>query len=407
MSDWIQRADEALAGRAAEGIDVLSGQKPPILDADGSRAVLAPVLAAFFWAGAIFREGLAGQPLDPLALLLRLLALALTARTCLLGVRLGRRARTWLRSNRYRLALAAEGLVLRTPRGDVAVPREDVLGVVEEGAWAERSGRRWADVCVVTRPQTGRLFVALPPVFLATPGILAERLMRWRGTAPRRAADTAVGETAPTNSSSDAPVADAIPDVATGAESRASVRGTPAVPPLVGKLWEEIAAGARPPAIAVVPHGAGWLRRGPYATVLLGVAVLDGFVRLDPTARAAIGTVAPIVIALCLIVAPVMWIVLMRRAAAAQRGIAMVLTPSDLLARTRAGVERIPWSHVARTEITSRTVWSIVRGAERASTLVVHRKNEHALAFPEAFLGVPADVAHWLCDAYRKRWTTR
>lgn len=386
MSGWIERADQALAGRAAEGVEVIAGQRPPVLDAEGARALLAPVIAAFFWAGAVFREGLAGQPLDPLALLLRLLALAMTARTLLLGARLWQRVRVWASVRAYALALADEGLVLRTPAGDFAVPREDVIDVVEHGAWGERSGRRWADVYVVTRPEAGRLHLPLPPVFLATPGMLAERLMRWRGAGTRTDATGAASE------------ADARTVDASGTPADAS--GAPVLP---SKLWEELAAGARPRGIAVVPHGTGWLRRGPYATVLLGIALLDRFVRLSHDERTALGALAPLVMALCLVVAPLAWVLLMRRVVAVQRGIALAFTPTEILTRTRAGVQRIPWSHVARFEITSRAVWSILHGAERSRALVVHRKNEDALVLSEEFLGVPAEVALAHGEAYRKR----
>lgn len=391
MAGWIERADEALAGRAAEGIEVLTGQRPPVLDAEGARALLAPVIAAFFWAGAVFREGLAGQPLDPLALLLRLLALAMTARTLLLGARLWRRARMWTRASAHKLALGDQGLVLRTPGGDIAVPRDDVVGVVEHGAWDKRSGRRWADVYVVTRPESGRLHLALPPVFLATPGMLAERLMRWRGTATHTTPAVTPAET------------DATDPHAHAADARDAAPDASDAPVLVSKLWEDLAHGARPRGVAVVPHGTGWLRRGPYATILLGVAVLDGFLRLPPAARTAVGALAPLVIALCLVISPLAWIVLMRRVVAAQRGIALAFTPTEMLTRTRAGVQRIPWSHVVRLEVTSRAVWSILHGAERARTLIVYRKNDEALAFSEAFLGMPAEVALAHGEAYRKR----
>ena len=87
----------------------------------------------------------------------------------------------WREAQRYKLALADDGLLLRTPEADFAVAKEDVLDVREHGAWGERSGRRWADVYIVTRPSSGRTHLALPPVFTLTPGVLAERLMRWRG----------------------------------------------------------------------------------------------------------------------------------------------------------------------------------------------------------------------------------
>ncbi|MGE3632588.1 MAG: hypothetical protein AB7P00_22020, partial [Sandaracinaceae bacterium] len=225
---WVARAESALAGRDAEGADrLMRGRRPPLLDADGVRAVLAPLLAAVVWGSAIFREVVAGTPLDPLALGLRVLALALTLRVAVLGATFVTRAIITLRASRYGLVLTPEGLFYRAPELDIAIPRDAIVGIAERGHWQARGGpRRWSEVFVITDPAIGRTHVALPPVFEDTPGLLAERLMRWRGPDP------------------------AVPEP------------EPAAPaPLASQLWDDAASGRAPEGVAAIPHGLEWLRR--------------------------------------------------------------------------------------------------------------------------------------------------
>jgi hypothetical protein len=363
---WVERAEEALRGGTEAGVQVLTGGRPPILDADGRRALVTPFIAAFLWTAVVFREMQVERPLDPLALLLRLIALAFTVRAVLLLIVLAQRLAVLMRANHYRLALTDEGLLLRTPAADFAVPREDVLDVVEQGHWSGHSGRRWAQVYIVTRPDSGRLFLALPPVFERTPGVLAERLMRWRGVQER---PDEVAEVEPVQ--------------------------------LASKLFDAAAAGNTPPDAVVIRHGRGWLRRGPYATLLLGGALLDGFVRMPPEARATFGMEVPLVMMLCLFIVPLVWIVTTRREIAPRRGIALILTPAEVLMRTRAGVLRTRWSNVAKLEITSKTAWSVLHGARQSRTLRIERRKDPVINYTEEFLGAPAEVVLALCNAYR------
>src|SRR5690348_8266203 len=89
---WITRAEAALSGADDSDIELLDAGRPPVLDAFGRRALLAPLLACFFWSAAVFVEQLRG-PLDSVGLLLRLLALAVSVRSVLLCAALARRAR--------------------------------------------------------------------------------------------------------------------------------------------------------------------------------------------------------------------------------------------------------------------------------------------------------------------------
>jgi hypothetical protein len=373
MSNWIRTAEAALSGRAESGssVDVIARGSPPIIDAAGARALLAPFLAAFFWAAVVFRERQAHTPLEPLALLFRVLALALTLRALRVLIELAGRVRMRLAAARYALVLTDEGLLFRSPTGDVVVPRAEVLDVREQAAGAPGapSGLRWAAVYVVTHPDSPRLHVALPPLFGRSPRALAELLMRWssgvvRGSAP-----------APASFEPDA---------------------------LPSKLWERVAAGERLPGVATVRHGNGWLKRGPYASMLLGLAVLDGSLRVPVSAEQPLNMLPALLLAAALVVAPAAWILYTRISLAARGGIALLLTPAELLTRTRGGITRVDWPSVTRCEVQSRSTWSLLQGAHQSRSLVVHRKEHASLVCTEAFLSLPAEVVAALCDAYRR-----
>ncbi|MGD8860173.1 MAG: hypothetical protein PVI30_09170 [Myxococcales bacterium] len=376
MTDsWIDRCERALGGEAVDGVDRSDPRPPPVLDPAGRRALLAPFLAAFMWAAVVFREQLTTEPLDPMALLLRLLAVALTARTLVLGAMLLKRLRASLQRESHGLALCDEGLMLRTPRGDFPVPREDVVSIQEQGQWQNQSGRRWGDVYLVTRPDSGRLYLAIPPFFESSPGVLAEHLMRWRGAVQR-----------PGDEDQD--------------DAQEPAEREPAE--LASKVYDAAAAGERPPGTAVIPHGRGWLERGPYATMLLGAVVLDGYLRMPEAARAKAGVLALTVAIATLIIIPGFWYLATRIDIAPRKGLSLVLTPAEMLMRTRAGIHRVRWSQIERLEISSRAIWSILKGQHEARALVVHRKHDDTISYVEAFLGAPAEVILGLCDAYRK-----
>jgi hypothetical protein len=390
MSSWIESAETALRGVGSATssnaeVEVLQPGRPPVFDAEGVKSLVAPFMAAVIWACAIFREVQSGTALDPLALLLRLLALAMTVRAVTLLWRLGTRLRLWSQSSQYGLALTPEGLLYRTPAMDVALPREDILEVRERGRWRDRGGRRFADVYVITQPRTGRLFVALPPVFERTPGVLAERLMRWLG--------------APSGSEAEAD-SQSQPEAAIGSPPTAATPDEPA--PLVSELWERVARGERPTGVTVIPHGRAWLQRGPYASMLLGLAVLDGFLRLPQATRDRVDVTVPLVLVAALVIVPVGWFFITRAQLKTRRGLAAILTSTELLLRTRAGLLRTAWTIVERIDIDSRAAWSLLLGAHEARTLIIRRKKAVPLQYHESFIGVPLEVLSGLCDAYRK-----
>lgn len=326
MTTWVSRAEEALGGRApgAEDTVVLRGQRPVLLDAEGMRAAAAPLLAAVVWASAAFVEMRAGTSVDPIALGLRVVALGMTLRV-------------------------------------------QVLGVAERGRWQERaSGRRYAEVYVVTDPESGRTHLALPPIFEDTPGRLAERLMRWRG----------------------------------GWEER---EGYEHPPPheLASKVYDEAAEGRPMPGATAVRHGRGWIAKGPYIVVLIAAAAADGIARGGPAVWSAIDPAVGGGLFLVLVAVLARWLWMERRDIAPQKGLSMVLTPSELLIRTRGGMLRTRWRDLADASVASKRAWSVLEGMHEARQLVLSRRGEGPIRYDEPYLGLPVEVAQILVEAYR------
>lgn len=366
---WVKDAEVALdRGRGTQKDErVLWGRRPPVLDSEGIKAVIAPFLAGIVWAAAMFRELVAGTSIDPLALLLRLLALALSLRVLLLGGRLLARLKVWFQAPRYGLVLRPEGLFFRTPETDVVIPRDRIVGIAERGRWQERSaGRRWSEVYVAVDPSLGRTHVSLPPVFDETPGRLTERLMRWRG-----------GVQAP-----------AEPDPGPPAE-RASA------------LWDDAAAGRVAPDVTVVRHGWQWLRHAPYAAVLAGIAAIDGLLRAGPNVWAAIDPMVGGGLVVAFLAIPARWYWTTRRDVAPRKGLSMVLTPSEVLMRTGAGLLRTRWKDLARVSVDVKRKWSVLEGAHDLRQLVLVRTHAPTLRYDEPYLGIPVEVGQMLLDAYR------
>jgi hypothetical protein len=285
----------------------------------------------------------------------------------------------WQRS-RYGLVLTREGLLLRMPGHDVVIPQQDILDIREQYASAlgPQATRRWADVFLVTRPDTGRLFLSLPPIFGHSPRRLAEQLMRWRG-----AGDAAA---------------------AAASDVQADAPGEDADQVLPSRLWERVAQGEQLPGVAPIRHGYGWLARGPYASMLLGLAVLDGYARLPAQAGRALDPVPALLLAAALVILPSAWVLFTRARLGARRGLALVVSPGALLLRAgRSGVARVPWPSITRVEVLSRSSWSLLKGAHDARTLVAQRKQDSSLQCPADFLAVPIEVVVGLCEYYRKR----
>lgn len=368
--DWIAQAEAAAtAGRSGvEGVRVLRGHRPPVLAGEGVKAVVTPLFVGLFAAAAAFRELLAGSSMDPIAMGLRLLAVGFATRMLVLGWRFVRRIRVWRESPGYCLVLHPEGMFYRRPGVDLVIPRGDVQGVVERGAWQSRAaGRRWNDVYVVTDPAGGRCYVAFPPVFAGTPGQLAERLMRWRGAPP--------------------PAGHAPPE-------------QPA--PMASRLWDAAAEGHVPSGTTAIRHGWAWLTRAPYLAAWGAVVVVEGLARGGPQVLDAIEPAVGGGLLVVLAIVPARWLWQQRRDVSPGKGLSLVLTPAELLIRTANGILRTPWSQLASVRVDARRWWSLVEGVHEARQLVITRSNAPAIRYDEPYLGTPAEVARILCEAYAR-----
>ncbi|MCC6383375.1 MAG: hypothetical protein IT304_12785 [Dehalococcoidia bacterium] len=320
---------------------------------------------------AILRPG-SHSPFDAIGLLLRLVAYLFAVRAGIGLVLLGGRVVLAVRRRAYALAIGEPGLVLVTPGATHAVKRSDVLGIAERGHWQGRGARRFAPVYVVVRPGAGPTFLELPPIFEDSPGVLAERLMRWRGPLP---------------------------------EEREPEPVDPGV--IASALYEQVAAGSIPEGTTAIRHGWRFLAQGPYATMMLAVALLDGWLRMGAVDRAALGWLPLVWLGITFLVVPLGWLALMWREIGPRRGLALVMTPSELLIRTRRGLTRVPWGEVAKVGIEEKTRWSVVLGQHARRQLAIERRDEDAsvIRYDEHFLGAPAEVVETLVNAYRKgRW---
>lgn len=365
---WVTRAEAALDGRRADpDVTLVSPQRPALLDGDGGEALIAPLLAGFLWAAAIFRELQSGQT-DPLALLLRWLALGLSVRAARLLWQLGTRFKLWLQAPRYGMAITDEGFLLRMPTLDLPVAKGDVIDVREQGDWRTRSGRRFHHVYVATRPSSGRILVTVPPVLDDNPGLLAERLMRWLGPPPTLDQEHVF----------------------------------PAPDPLPSKLYEAAAAGEAPSGVIALRHGSAWVERGPYFTVLLGLTLLERWLSLDAALRTRLGPAPLALIVTCTLIVPFAWWRMTRRHLAPRRGLSLVLTPAEMLLRTPSGIHRVPWKSLQRVSIEAKRAWSILSGNRIQRSLLIERHNEPQIRYDEVFLGMPAEAVAAIVDAYRR-----
>jgi len=369
QENWVKRAEAALdSNRASSETDqLLVGRRPVVLDAEGVKAVLSPLLASIVWAAAIFREMISGTSLDPLGMALRLLALGLTFRVVLLGAPLVGRISVFMSVSRYGLVLTPEGLFYRSPSRDLVIDRDDIVGVIEHGTWQDLPrGRRWSEVFVVTDPvTTGRTHVALPPVFDETPGRFAERLARWLG-APR---------------------------------PQRKVTAQPAE--AASKLYDEAAAGTVPDGVAVIHHGIDWIKTGPYAPLLVGVVAIDSLLRAGPSVWEAVEPWMAGGLLLALLAIPARWLWTTRREVSPRRGVAMVITPAEVLMRIPEGMLRARWKDLASISADAKKKWSVLEGAHSLRLLVMTRNHASPIRYEEPFLGVPVEVARVLLDAYR------
>lgn len=363
---WIEESRRAAQGAPRNGFEVLRGSWPPVLDGDGVRGVFVPLLGVVAGLGAYFRMLLGHDGFDPIALILLVLSVGLLARGSILFVQLAERLRIAFRARSSALVLSKDGLFFTDGQNEQTIERTSIVSILESGMWqSRRGGNRWSPIYIVGSTADA-LLLTLPPIFEEGSGVVAERLMRWQGV--RYLPEEVVHE---------APAA------------------------LASQVYDDASRGIVSEGTLVIRHGNGWLARGPYASLVLAIAIGLAMAALPSEALAAVWplTVAAIAIA---VIAPFLWIAMKRREISVRRGLAMVLTPAEVLMRTRAGVHRAAWPKLQRTSIDQKRAFSLLGGMHMAKILVLKRKDDTPIRYEEAYLGMPVEVAQVLIDAYRR-----
>jgi hypothetical protein len=278
-------------------------------------------------------------------------------------------------SKQWKLILDVDSLELETPLLKQRIERDDIVDIrLERAEESDRSNAsRYRSVYLSLHPRLQveqNRYVELPPVFDATPGVLCERLLRWR--------------------EAESPM-EPLP-----VETERAMLGA--------KLYDDAAAGSPRPGDIVIRHGRAWLQQGPYVSVLLAATLLLSQLRLPDGLEVAVeegwGIITLPLLAASLLTVPLFWLMRMARDVRPRRGIALLITPSEILMRIRSGMLRARWSTIEAVRIESSPSWSVLHGYRRARVLIFDRFDAPEIRYEEAYLGVPCEIVQGLCEAY-------
>ncbi|MCS6858380.1 MAG: hypothetical protein NZM37_11760 [Sandaracinaceae bacterium] len=360
LPPWLKESLEAIekGEPLGEGAELFRARFPPILEGEGSRGLTLPLLAAVAWLGAHLREELSSA-FDAIALLMRFLAWMLSVQAFFAFVRLLGRFRKV--SRRAWLLIHPEGLACFDGQNLAFLSAKSILGIAQSSHWSERrAGRRWEEIFAVGLDPQLKI-IAIPPLFGDSAMALAEALMRRFPSPPER------------------PIP--LPDP----QRPASL------------IYERAKKGMEPQALPI-PLSRFWWRRGPYTAMLLALALLE------PLARGATSPIPPIsmlFIAGLSIMAPLLWFLTQFRSLSPRMGLACVLTPAELLWRSRAGIHRLPWKNVEEVSISTRWAFLATEGLHRQQALLIKTREDFSLRFDESVVGIPLDAFELLIQSLR------
>jgi hypothetical protein len=326
------------------------GAPPGLIAGDAVQALVSLMMAALVIAATVLRSNLA-QGFDLILLLLRTASVAMVLRALIALWRWLARLRKDGRAQEHMLAWSEQTLRYAHPEGRSELPRDDVVAIV----LPEQVRGSLQNLYVVGRPP---VFWELPPYFNAE--LLAARLRRWRGT---------LQASPPTFS---AP--------SEGPEER----------------YTRAARGQLRAGEVAVPEGTGYRLRAPYGVVLALVFVVDAVLHAGPRllpAASASALLAPLALGL--------WFAWMRRRRKVRLGMALLLTPEELLVRGPHGAVSLPWTQLASVEVAVRQAWSPFVGRYLVRSLWFQALDGTTMQFDGAFLGWPAEVIAAQAEAYR------
>lgn len=362
---WVAALRLATRGKAQPGIEVAHGRAPALLAADAVEALTSTLLAALVIAAATLRSDLSEGRFDLIALLLRSAAVAFVVRASIAQVRLARRLVRQRSATRAVLAWSAQGMYESVDGQQRWVAREEVVAL----ALPEERVVRGASVSLkplylVLRSQREPRHWQLAPYYAERAEILQARLARWLGPQGGGEAEHEPPTSAP--------------------EER----------------YLRAAAGQLGVDELIVPEGRGYLLRAPYAVLLALVFVADA-VRMAGAERARV-LPAALLAALLAPCALIAWFVWLRSRRSSRLGLALLLTPEELLVRGRHGVLSLPWTQLAQVEVATRLAWSPFVGGFLVRTLLLSALDGTTVQLDGSFLGTPPEVVAALAKVYRE-----
>jgi hypothetical protein len=355
----------AIHGKRASGVEVLRAEAPPLLDGAAMRAMMSLLMAGFIVGAALLRTRMTSDtPFDLMALLLRTAALAFVVRAVLALFVALRAFADKARARNNVLAWSEAGMLEQTPEGERFLLRKDVLGILLEERPERSLVAQSKAVWVAALPRNRKVqFWQLTAHYAGKPEILCARLAPWLQP---RLEPTERREREPSS---------------------------------LEERYARAARGKPGEGEVAVPEGFGYRRRAPYAALLGIVFALDALWSAGALrARILSPALLSCVLALVLFVG---WFVWMGKRRASRLGIAMLITPEELLVRGPGGVMGVPWSQLASAQVHARMAWSPFWGSFAVRTLVVGTTHGETLSFDAGFLGVPPEVLAAVLESYR------
>ncbi|MDB4984840.1 MAG: hypothetical protein JWN04_18 [Myxococcaceae bacterium] len=361
---WVAPLREAAYGKPRAAVEVVRGVAPGWLAGDAVHAITSLLLAALVSSAAFLRSELQSTPLDLIALLLRTASVAFGVRAAIAVALWCARLRRDARASEHVLAWSSEGLFWRAGSAERWLARADVIDVVVP---EERSVRGAASslqpVLIVTRPVQPLACWTLPPYFAVHAEVLAARLARFRRLGGKR-----------------------------------ELAATPP-PSAPEERYVRAARGLLEAGEVPVPEGFGYRYRAPYGVLLALVFVADA-VRSAGALRERV-LPAALLSALLALTALWIWFRWLRGRRQARLGMALLLTPEELLIRGKQGVVSIPWTQLAGAEVLTRLAWSPLVGSYLVRTLWFSTLEGTSMPFDGGFLGVAPEVLASLANGYR------
>lgn len=311
------------------------------------------------------------SPLDPLALLLRVLGGLMVVRVAFaLGdLRAARRERRRLEGASLRLAGAQ--LTLSLSAGTLELTREEVDRVTTDAR---------GEVWLVLRPTGAGIAPGDPLVRLGNvfPGV-EQQLALWLRDRDERSFVSAEDR---------------------AASARATENASSRYDELAGRRDELAPDAPTLRGVTLLRLGRGFLTGIPLAGTVGGIAFAEAALRSGVSARLGMGWLPLVVLGLGIAMPTTWWRRTSKRVQTAQ-GLAAILLPHAALFRVSGGILRAEWSEIERVRVVESLRPSPIFGMARDRSVVLVRRDGPPIRLEAGYLAAPVDVVKLLCDRYR------